>query len=175
MILLHNIGQKPAGPAAGNYNSVEQISEFLDRNPTAPLSFDGVYLNVWENRKLIDMFCYSAPILFVMGNVIGGNNSFDRPMPPEKYCDWWHLMDLVTNYDCLLGWHTWSHHNLCELSDKEVLYEVTPPFPMKYFAYPYGDVNERVEKIVRSVGCYVDAYSVVQGHGGPFQRKREYL
>jgi hypothetical protein len=175
MILLHNIGPKPSGPAAGNYNSVEQISELLNRDRFTPLSFDGVYLNVWENRALF-RGRGDDPILFVMGNVIGGNNSFDRPMPPERYCDWWHLMDLVTNYDCQLGWHTWSHRNLCELSDdEEVLHEVTPPFPMKYFAYPYGNVDERVEKIVRSVGCYEDAYSVVQGHGGPFQRKREYL
>lgn len=165
MLLLHNIGHR----INSNYNSPEEI-EATDEQ----LGFDGIYLNVWTHRHLLKKPRKGPTVLFVMGNTIGGDNSFDAGMPRELYCDWNKIMDLVQNYGCELGWHTWSHRNLTELSDEEVRKEVRPPIPMKWFAYPYGNVDERVEKIVREEG-YEDAWSVVQGHGGPFQRKRPYL
>lgn len=165
MKLLHNISHTILN---SNYNTPHQINACDDR-----LSFDGVYISVWSHRHLL-LERKETTILFIMGNYMGGDNSFDQGMPREYYCDYWHILDLVTNYHCEVGFHSWSHRNLTLLSDEEVIKEVTPPFPMKYFAYPYGNVDSRVEEIVRSVG-YEDAWSVNQGHGGPFQRRREYL
>jgi polysaccharide deacetylase len=167
--LLHNIGPKQNS----NYNTREELIALARSQPGAQLTFDGIYLNVWENRDLLKLFA-KPPILFIMGNYIGGDNTFDEPMPYEKYCGWDHILDLVTNYNCLLGWHTCSHQDLTTLGDREVLAECTPPFQMEYFAYPYGNVDLRVEEIVRSIG-YAEAFSVHQGHGGPFQRIRGYL
>lgn len=165
MLLLHNIGPRQNS----NYNSPEEI-EATDEQ----LGFDGIYLNVWTHRRLLKKKRKGRTVLFVMGDHVGGDNSFDSGMPRELYCDWNKIMDLVVHYDCELGWHTWSHPNLTELTDEALKYQVTPPFPMKWFAYPYGEVNERVERAVREAG-FEDAWSVVQGHGGPFQRKRPYL
>jgi peptidoglycan/xylan/chitin deacetylase (PgdA/CDA1 family) len=81
---------------------------------------------------------------------------------------------LRDEYGFEIGYHSWSHRNLKTLSDAEVLQEVLPPFPMCRFAYPYGDVDERVATIVRNAG-YQEAWSVTQGDGSQFQRKRRYL
>jgi hypothetical protein len=166
MILLHNIGYIPNN---SNYNTPNQILMCKEQ-----LSFDGVYQNVWTNRHVLK-FRQHKTILFVMGDTVGSDNAFDTAMPLERFCNWDQIMNLVINYNCELGWHTWSHKNLTLLEDDEVLKEITPPFPMKYFAYPYGNVNSRVETIVRSIGCYEDAWSVNQGTGAQFQRNRKYL
>jgi peptidoglycan/xylan/chitin deacetylase (PgdA/CDA1 family) len=166
MILLHNVGTHQHS----NYNTRDQI-----KNCKEQLSFDGVYLNVWENRDLL--LNRSMPtILFVMGDHVGGDNTFDRVngVPYERYCTWDQIMDLKINFDCELGWHTWSHRNLTNLSYDEIVRECMPPFPMDYFSYPYGDLNENVERSVKSVG-YKKAYSVHQGNGTQFQKKRYYL
>lgn len=170
MKLLHNIRSiHHDNPSVrSNYNSPNEVLR-----ATEQLSFDGIYLNVWENRHLLAHRTYK-PFLFVMGNFVGLDNSFDTGMPPEKYCDWNQIMDLVTNYNCELGWHSWTHRNLCTLKDEQIIKEITPPFPMKYFAYPYGNVDERVARLVENAG-YEDAWSVHQGNGQRFQRNRQYL
>lgn len=147
----------------GNYNTREEILACSD-----PLSFDGIYLNVWENR---DVLKGKDVILYVMGNYVGKDNSFDKPMPLEKYCDWNQIMDLVVNYGCKLGWHTWSHPDLRTLSDEELAREVKPPFPMESFAYPYGYFDERVIKAVKAAG-FKEAVVVFRGDNSPFQKLR---
>lgn len=167
--LVHNIGPKPANrDVAPNYTEPWAIESANKR-----LTFDGVYENVWLHRDLLRKK-HQAPILFIMGDYVGKTNEFDRPMPLEKYCNWDQLFDLVLNYGCEFGWHTWSHRNLVTLSDELVRKEVRPPFPMKYFAYPYGDVDARVANLVREAG-YELAFSVNQGNDLPFQINRQYL
>jgi peptidoglycan/xylan/chitin deacetylase (PgdA/CDA1 family) len=72
------------------------------------------------------------------------------------------VYELCAKYDFKLGWHTWSHRDLTKLTRDEILEEVTPPFPMQYFAYPYGTYNDLVIECVKEVGFKV-AYSVTQG------------
>lgn len=179
MKLLHNIGTYKHS----NYNTRQQVEACQDQ-----LSFDGIYLNVWENRDLL-LKKNDPTVLFIMGNYVDQDNSFDldNGLPLERYCNWNQLFQLRNEYGCVFGWHSWSHRDLTLLSDEEVLKEVSPLgynpeihsdfykfMDFKYFAYPYGKVDERVEKIVRSVG-YEDAFSVNRGHGGSFQRERSYL
>jgi peptidoglycan/xylan/chitin deacetylase (PgdA/CDA1 family) len=40
--------------------------------------------------------------------------------------------------------------------------EITPPFPMDYFAYPYGRFNQVVVDVVKQAG-FKEAWSVNQG------------
>ena len=45
---------------------------------------------------------------------------------------------------------------------EEILKEITPPIPMKYFAYPYGKFNDLAVECVKEVG-FEYALSVNQG------------
>ena len=162
MHLLHNIGPRHNS----NYNTPEEIAA-----SKGILSFDGIYKNVYDNHTVLKD---REVFLFVMGCYVGKDNSFEPEMPLEQYCTWDQIMELCHKYRCKLGWHTWTHKNLKWLSDDEIIKEITPPIPMKYLAYPYGDVDERVADLVAQAG-YEEAWSVVQGDGSQFQRKRSYL
>lgn len=162
MKLIHNIGPRHNS----NYNTREEILACKE-----PLGIDGVYRNVYINR---DVLVGKDVILFVMGNYCGKDNRFDVGMPRENYCTWEQLEHLVGSLGCKLGWHTWSHPDLTKISIEEALYEITPPFPMDYFAYPYGAVNEAVEELVKLSG-FKEAWSVHQGDGSQWQRNRTYL
>jgi peptidoglycan/xylan/chitin deacetylase (PgdA/CDA1 family) len=164
MILLHRIGKR----LNSNFNT---LSEILDLPKDQELSFDGIYDSVFgyapylKDRKVT---------LFVMGKYVGATNNFDIGQPQESFLTWPDIFMLRDEYGFEIGYHSWSHRNLKTLSDAEVLQEVLPPFPMCRFAYPYGDVDERVATIVRNAG-YQEAWSVTQGDGSQFQRKRRYL
>jgi hypothetical protein len=163
MYLLHNIGERKNS----NYNTREEIL-----NSKGLLSFDGIYTNVWENR---DILRGRELILFVMGNYVGKDNRFDVGMPRELYLDWDKIYALSEELDAPIGWHTWSHRDLRSLSDKDLIMEVTPPFPMDYFAYPAGLYDERVIEAVKAAG-FKKAWSVTQGDDlTPFTLKRKYL
>lgn len=162
MILLHNIGPR----VNSNYNDLREILACNE-----PLSFDGIYHNVFDHREALRG---KDVTLFVMGDYMGKDNSFDKGMPLEFYCDWNEVVELCRVLGAKLGWHTWSHRNLCELPDAEVRKELTPPFPMKYLAYPYGNVDTRVARIAQEMG-YEAAWSVTQGDNSKFQRRRRYL
>lgn len=167
MKLLHNIGETPVNnpTIASNYNTRQEIL-----NCNEDLSFDGIYLNVYENR---DVLKNKKVTLFVMGDYVGEDNSFDKGMPLEKYCTWKQINELVEQ-GCELGWHTWSHRDLTKLSKSEIIKEITPPFPMEVFAYPYGNYNEEIIELVKQAG-YKKAYSSTQGNDNPYSLKREYL
>jgi hypothetical protein len=130
-----------------------------------------VYKSVYDNR---DVLVGKDVTLFVMGSYAGGDNSFDTGSPLEYFCDWNEIMDLVTGLRCKLGWHTWTHPDLTGLAYSDLIREVTPPFPMDYFAYPYGKFNARVIRAVKSTG-FKEAWSVFCGDGTGFQRRRRYL
>jgi len=161
-ILLHNIGEK----INSNYDTYEEI---LDVKET--ISFDGVYKNVFENRSVLkDKEVY----LFIIGDYIGEDNSFDMGQKLEKFCNWQEIETLTNKYKCKLGWHTWTHRDLTKLSDEEVRKELITPFPMKYFAYPYGHFNNRIIELVKEAG-FKDAWSVGKGNDERYQRLRKHL
>lgn len=161
MILLHNVGQE----SHSNYNTREQI---LACNEV--LSFDGVYRNVFENKDILEGKEF---YLFVVGDLIGKDNTFDLPnVPkPENFCTLEEILELGGK----LGWHTKTHRDLTTLSEEEIRWELDAPAMFKeYLAYPYGKYDDRVVRIAQEMG-YRDAWSVTQGTGEPFKRKRNYL
>jgi peptidoglycan/xylan/chitin deacetylase (PgdA/CDA1 family) len=165
MIIAHNIGilKNP------NYNTREQIL-----NSKGDLTFDGIYRNVWENRDILqEVLKTRKVILFVMGGYTGGNNKFDFTMPSEVLADWNQLMELAY-MGCEIGWHTWTHARLTTLSEKDLIREITPPFPMRTFAYPYGEFTPKVIEIVRQAG-FQEAYSVSVGDNSPYQKTRLFI
>ena len=162
--LLHNIGTEKHS----NYNTREEV---LACNDT--LTFDGIYSNVYQNR---DILKGKEIILFVMGDYINGDNQFDLKNVPkfETYTGWEEILDLVINFKAELGWHTWSHPDLTTLTKEEIMKEITPPFPMESFAYPYGKYNELVKQCVKEAG-YKRAFSVNQTDGTQWTIPRPYL
>lgn len=152
LTLLHNIGEVKHL----NYHKRSQVI-----NSNKPLGFDGIYLNVYENQ---DILKNKTGIFFVMGNYVGKDNKFDLKYVPklEKYCTWDQINEMVEKYDFELGWHTWSHPDLTKLSKNEILKEMTPPFPMKYFAYPYGRYNKLTIECSKELG-FEYSWSVTQG------------
>lgn len=162
MLLCHNIGPR----VTSNYNTREEI---LASNE--PLSFDGVYKNVLRNMDVLDG---KDVTFFVMGKYVGKDNAFDVGQPHEEYCTWDEVIYMCGVLKAKLGWHTWSHENLTMLSDSRVIEEITPPFKMDTFAYPFGNTDKRVADLVSQAG-FKEAWSVFQGDGTIFQRKRRYL
>jgi hypothetical protein len=168
--LLHNIGDVQHI----NYNTREQIIACDN-----VLTFDGVYLNVFENR---DVLKNKTGIFFIVENLIGKDNSFELDKVPklEKYCDWYQIKILMN--DCpnfFLGFHSKNHLSLEELNkldDAQILDETTPSYEFEKFvykniasaqydnfsyAYPYGQFNQHLIEIVKY--GYPYAFSVTQG------------
>lgn len=164
MKLAHNIGNTKHS----NYNTEQQILECKE-----PIGFDGIYKNVFENRHLLKG---KSGVFFVMGDYVGKDNTFDLKNVPklEQYCTWEEVKQMAEETGFEIGWHTWSHRDLTTLSEEEIIKEITPPFPMKYFAYPYGRYNDLVVKCVEKVG-FEDAWSVTQGTDERFKRIRNYI
>ena len=165
--LLHNIGESPSKEShiASNYHTREQ-----GQQATGILTFDGVYKNVYKNK---DILKDKQVILFVMGDYIGGDNSFDTGMPHEQYCTMKELEELQS-IGCEIGWHTWSHRDLTKLSLSEIEKEVTPPFPMKKFAYPYGRFDAKIVEAVKRAG-FEEAFGVYHTDGTQWTIQRPYL
>lgn len=135
------------------------------------LTFDGLYTNVWENR---DILKGRNCIMFVVGDVIGKDNSFDTGMPHETYCTYEQLQDLK-NDGHILAWHTWSHPDLTTLTEEQIRKELTAPAEfMTELAYPYGRYNDLVKKIAKEMG-YTRAWSVTQGNDDQFSLYRAYV
>lgn len=155
--LAHNIGTENHS----NYNTIEQIMACEE-----PIGFDGIYRNVYQYRHLL---YNKSGIFFVMGDYMGKDNTFDLPHVPklEKYCTWDEVVQLLIDLPKFrIGWHTWSHPDLTTLNKEQIMKEITPPFPMDTFAYPYGRYNDLVVECVKEAG-YQAAFSVTQGSTNP--------
>lgn len=167
MILLHNI---KAGPTS-NYDAPEAVEAYLREHPGVPVSCDGVYRSVFEHRDLLQGHDVT---LFIIGSHVGGNNHWDHAQPFEMFCSWFELLVMERNHDFEIGWHTWTHRRLTDLTDDELLVEVTPPWPMRRFAYPYGVFDERTVEAVRRAG-FTEAYTTNRGDGSAYQQRRIHL
>jgi hypothetical protein len=159
MKLAHNVGniRHP------NYNTREEII-FCNE----PIGFDGIYMSVYENQ---DILKNKSGIMFVMGDFLGKDNSFDLAYVPklEKYCTLEQVYEMCSKYNFELGWHTWSHRDLTKLSKDEIMQELHCPFECKYFAYPYGNYNDLVIDCIKQTN-FKYAWSVTQGSTNPQEK-----
>lgn len=154
MVVFHHIG-KPSED-----KMTHSIKQILDCKDT--ISFDGAYECVWAHREQLKD---REPILFVQGQTVGTKGV----CTPEQ------IRELANDYGFVLGWHGWSHRKLTELPDHVIVKELTAPREYsKLYAYPHGEFDERVKKIVKDMG-FVRAYSTTQGDGSDYAIIREYL
>lgn len=159
--VFHKIGE----PTEDKFtHSLEQILSF-----DGQITFDGIYASIWENREKIGKLARErfSLWLFVAGDTEGESGFITRQQ----------LLTLADEYDCLIGWHTWSHQDLTKLTDDEVRHELDAPewVPRSAFAYPFGNYDERIIRLVKEAG-YSRAYSTTQGEeGNDFAIPRVYM
>lgn len=166
MILLHSIA--PTKPTTNYHTPAEVLAS------NGPLSFDGVYRNVWEHRSILKD---RGGILFVVGGWAGADNLPDvmrHGQPFERMCSWEEIAELADVMGADVGWHTWTHPDLTALDDDALAYEVTPPAPMRHFAYPYGRFDARVIEAVRAAG-FEQAWTAGRGDNSTYQKRRWHL
>lgn len=151
--VFHKIGEPSEDHMV---NSLEQILGF-----NGQITFDGAYLSVWEHR---DELAQKEPVLFIQGDTVGY----------DDVCSWRQIEELLA-IGFIAGWHGWTHRRLTELPDHVVVRELTATSNYKLYAYPHGDWDERVAKLVKDMG-YLRAYSTTQGEeGNDFAIPRTYI
>lgn len=89
-----------------------------------------------------------------------------------NYLTYEQIMEILKNGYVEFGSHSWSHKNLTMISDKELIEEIyngkeyfekTYKVKLRYFAYPYGAYNEKVEDMVKNAGFMLAASMVGDG------------
>jgi peptidoglycan/xylan/chitin deacetylase (PgdA/CDA1 family) len=100
--------------------------------------------------------------LFVVADRVGGTNEWDARYgpPPTKLVTWRQVNDLASaGFE--IGGHTATHPLLTTVSDADLTREVCDSRleierrigrPVRWFAYPHGDYDERVHRVTASAG-----------------------
>lgn len=153
--IFHHIGDE------GDFtNTIDEILAF-----DGVITFDGAYNSVWEHREALED---REPILFVQGDTVG----------QPGVMSWEEILHLAHHYQFIIGWHGWTHRKLTDLPDHVVINELIPAKEIegvKLYAYPHGEWDERVAKIVQQMG-YIRAYSTTQGNNdNDFAIYRKYI
>ncbi|MEA2195448.1 MAG: hypothetical protein QOG42_1882 [Solirubrobacteraceae bacterium] len=148
-----------------------------DYDPADPdhavITFDGVYA---------ELATFAAPILakwgypfelFVIGEWIGRENTFDQHVePPARFASVEELERLV-HHGGRVQWHTRSHGRLASLAGAQLERELQPPVELRerfgdrhlrWFAYPHGEHDPRIRGAVQQ--RFDGALSVSQGQAG---------
>lgn len=125
------------------------------------LTFDGVYDSVLTHKEML-----RGKDVILFHTLVGDGQ--------ERQLTFYEVQMLAIDMGWGLGWHTWTHPKLTELSDEQILRECKAPFETDLFAYPHGEFDERVIKLVKKMG-YKKAYSTTQGNDDKFSLRRDYL
>lgn len=173
MKVLHQIGDRKLG---GSYNSLEEIVAHQ-----GPISFDGVYMSVYENYKALKG---KDVTFFFSGKYLGKNNYFDvgEGQPLSTFCTLDQILEMAEYLGAKVGYHGWAHLSCPKLSDHEIAQEIMNPFvhPSRdiqpILAWPYGDCDERCARIAKQMG-YKEAWSVFPkcDEENPFMKTRAFL
>ncbi|GAB4493270.1 MAG: hypothetical protein Fur0016_29280 [Anaerolineales bacterium] len=113
----------------------------------AVITFDGVYKDIWKYAvPILQHFGYPFE-LFIIGQTIGKDNSFDTVEPRAEFADIETLQKMV-RAGGRLQWHSWSHARLAGTTDSNVYEkELTVPAEVRalcpegfnWYAYPHGE------------------------------------
>ncbi len=164
MYLLHRIGPR----LSSNWNTLEEILA-----SEGPISFDGVYTEVYEHYKALKG---KDITFFVSGKYVGGDNSFDLHSGemPGRFCTWDQVDEMARHLDARIGYHGWEHKKCVGLTSEQVIQEIRPPINTSIFAWPHGVCDETALKCANFY--YHKAYCAgPYGDGSKFQHRRPYL
>ena len=140
---------------------------FVERKLTLPskpiiITFDDGYLDTLENAIPVLLELNMRAVIFVMGDRKLKTALWDE-LDDFDFCP---LMSdeqirTVQNMGFEIGAHSLDHVALTDLSEKDVIYEVSRSKkeiedvlekPIHTFSYPYGSVNDKIKKIVSDAG-----------------------
>jgi peptidoglycan/xylan/chitin deacetylase (PgdA/CDA1 family) len=139
------------------------------------LTFDDGYENFLHAAlPVLEGFGFTAT-LFVIGGMLGGENSWDEEGPRMRLLDACGVREAAAR-GIEIGAHGVRHVKLSGLDDpvslreeveagRRILGEVLGR-PVEGFCYPYGDLNGRAARAVRQAGyAYACAYKAELRHG----------
>lgn len=149
------------------------------------ITFDDGYLDNLENAApLLQRYGFIANV-FIIADFSRRTNWWDTPknIAEAKLMEKDQVLSL-RSMGIEIGSHGWSHRSLPLLDDVDLENEFVQSrraaedllqTPVKYFAYPYGEVDERVKAAARKAG-YVCAFATNSGpmsfHGDLLQVRR---
>lgn len=145
--------------AALQSREVVYLNDYDPQNPNhAVITFDGIYANVADIAlPILKKWGYPFE-LFVVGDLIGQENSFDQHVePPCFFADQPQIQALI-DIGGRVQWHTAKHARLSGLSQDALAQEIMVPDGLKtrypaphfeWFAYPHGEHDAAVETMVK--------------------------
>lgn len=149
--------------------SPDQLMAHLNygrRLPDKPIliTFDDGYLDNYVYAYPIMKKYGFTGIIFIITNLVGHDS---------RYLNWPQIREMKNN-GFLFGSHTLSHAALTKVSDEQLWRELIESrqqikkhlgqYP-KYFAYPTGAYNRKVEKMTKQAG-YAAAFTIRYGQAG---------
>lgn len=129
---------------------------------TVALTFDDGFRDNFENAlPVLREFAYPATI-FVVSGLVGGINAWmrDGNAPERELVSWGELQQTAAE-GIEVGSHTVTHTALDEMHSDELLRELKESkseiernleSKVRFFAYPYGRLNEKARKAVEAAG-----------------------
>lgn len=147
--------------------SLSEVVSSLVLNRAIPthsfaLTFDDGYDDTFEFVFLVLKKYGFFATIFVIAKSVNDNN--------RCYLSWKELSELVY-HGFSIGSHTSNHSKLTSLNNRTIKFELQESkkiiedrldLPVTLFAYPFGDFNERVKRIVRESG-YLGACGIGRG------------
>lgn len=165
MYLLHRIGPR----ISSNWNTLEEILA-----SEGPISFDGVYTEVYDNYRALKG---KDITFFISGKYVGGDNSFDVGETPGQFCTWSQIWEMLVELRANLGYHGWAHRKCVGLDRTELTNELSglPVGCNNIFAWPHGVCDSLAITAVEAMG-FTEAWCAgPYGDGSQFQKIRNYL
>lgn len=150
------------------------MKDYLDRSPEERsncivCTFDDGYIGLLNNAMpIMKVYGFTATV-YICTDYIGKSNDWNFKDKQKRF----HLNIEELHVLCNAGWeigsHGVSHRSLLRLSDEEAIYELSfskqmleKEFgPITSYAYPYGDYNDYLMKIVKRF--YENAFLLTQG------------
>lgn len=152
------------------YKNIVYLDDYDYDNPNhVVITFDGCYRNILKYAvPILKKFSYPFEV-FITGDYLGKDNSFDKCEPLADFVAFEELKILLDS-GARIQWHTKSHINLKNVNDIKIIQEELniPNYLrelddkcFKWFAYPNGDWNELVISEVKKE--FAGALSCNQG------------
>ena len=146
-----------------DFIGIDQVAERIHSKKShyfVCVTFDDGYLDTYtraypvlKERQI--PFCVYMTRNFYQGNAKPHWNPGVEMMGEEQ------LLEIASDPLCTIGAHTCSHPHLSQLNEEEQRCEIADcksdlerliGKPVRHFAYPYGDYNEKTIEIVRELG-----------------------
>lgn len=147
------------------------VDHKLPPHPVIITFDDGYEDNYYYVAPILRKYHFSATI-FIITEDVGGINRWDVQAGRNrlKMMSWFQIRSLQRQ-GITIGSHTLTHPYLTsvnrgtarkEIVESKRILEEKLGRPVRFFAYPYGDVNPSIEKMVKKAG-YQAAVSVHEG------------